>query len=72
MIEVTDYEAILKIVASWPPPRRFALLQDVLRSLATEAETDAPKRPTLAIARGLLATDRTPPSDAEVDQWRGE
>ena len=70
--ETLNYETVIKSVRNWPPARRFSLMQDVLKTLAQEAETPRAKRNTLQKALGLLATSQPPPSDAEVQQWLDE
>ncbi len=70
--ENTDYASILRIVTQWPPSQRFALVQDVLKTLAPPAEETRPRRKTLHEAEGLLATDQPPPTDEQVQQWLDE
>jgi hypothetical protein len=71
--QTSDYETILALVRAWPAPQRFSLVHDVLVTLAP---TERAPRPTLQHARGLLATDHAPPTDAQVaaylDEWRSE
>ncbi|NCC33593.1 MAG: hypothetical protein EOM24_16490 [Chloroflexia bacterium] len=67
--QTSDYETILRFVRSWPAAQRFALVQDVLGTLAP---VEREPRPTLPHARGLLATDQAPPSDAQVAEWLNE
>jgi hypothetical protein len=75
--EVTDmeknkaenYETVLETVRQWPPDRRFALVRDVINTLATDVLPGRARRNTLEGALGLLATDRPAPSDAEVQEW---
>jgi len=50
----------------------MVLLQDVLNTLVADAEAEGTKRPSADIARGLLATGQSAPSDAEVEQWLEE
>lgn len=71
-IETTNYETILNAVRQWPPNRRFALVQDVLDTLASEVAPPRPRRKTLEKALGLLATDQPAPSDAEIQTWLDE
>jgi hypothetical protein len=71
-LEPITYENIIKTVREWPPARRFALVQDVLNTLAPTAPPDKPRRKTLDKALGLLATARPAPSDAEIEQWLDE
>ncbi len=63
--DVSNYEAVIRIVRTWPTTQRMVLVQEVLNTLAPEAST-APRQPTLSRARGLLATGRPAPSDADV------
>ena len=37
-VENTNYEATLRTIRQWTIAQRFALLQDVLKTLAAEAE----------------------------------
>lgn len=48
----------------------FHLLDVLLRSQSQSGAR--PRRPTLDRALGLLATDRSAPTDAEVQQWLEE
>jgi uncharacterized protein YqcC (DUF446 family) len=64
-----DYETILTLVRSWPAAQRFALVQDVLVTLAP---AEWAPRSTLPHARGLLATDQAPPTDVQVAEWLNE
>jgi len=64
--QMSDYETILALVRSWPAAQRFSLVQDVLVTLAP---TERAPRPTLQHARGLLATDHAPPTDAQIAEW---
>ncbi len=66
----TSYETILSIVRAWPEPERLSLVQDVMQTLADEKS--AARHPTLEQALGLLATDRPPPTDEEIEQWLDE
>ena len=65
----TEYETILKLVRTWPTAQRFTLVQDVLLTLAPQEQ---PSQPTLAQARGLLATDQPAPTDDQVAGWLAE
>jgi hypothetical protein len=71
-----NYETILQIIFQWPPTQRFALVQDVLNTLAPPSDVEVmptqARRQTLNKALGLLSTDRTPPSDSEIKQWLDE
>jgi len=70
--ELTDYETILNAIRQWPLERRFALVQDVLDSLASQVASGRPRKKTLERALGLLATDQPPPTDEQVTQWLHE
>lgn len=67
-LESASYETVLSIVYRWTPDKRFALVQNVLSTLAPVQ----PKRKTFDKALGLLATDQPPPTDAEIEQWLDE
>ena len=61
------YEAVLQTANHWPPAQRFALIQDLLKTLEPAAlEPTFPKRQTLSKALGLLKTDRPAPTDEQV------
>lgn len=61
--QTSDYKAILTLVRSWPAAQRFALVQDLLVTLAP---AERAPRSTLHHARGLLATDQAPPTAVQV------
>ena len=67
-----SYETVLNTVRQWPPDRRFALVQDVLSTLAPDVLPSRPRPKTLEKALGLLATSQPAPSDAEIKQWLDE
>lgn len=67
-----SYETVLNTVRQWPPDRRFALVQEVLSTLAPEVLSSRPRHKTLEKALGLLATSQPAPSDAEIKQWLDE
>ena len=69
-IKTENYDSVLQTVRQWPPHRRFALVRDVIDTLAADASPSRPRRKTLKKALGLLATGRPAPSDAEIQ--RGE
>lgn len=69
--DFTDFRSVLNTVRKWPAAQRFALVQHVLRSLEEEL-VPRPRGKTMEQARGLLATGRPAPSDAEVEQWLEE
>jgi hypothetical protein len=61
-----DYDAVLKQVAAWPAADRFALVQDVLKTLAPEPDRERLRSESSQHALGLLATDQPAPSDQRV------
>ncbi|MBN1581527.1 MAG: hypothetical protein JXA89_12560 [Anaerolineae bacterium] len=69
--ESVKYREILDVILKWPPDKRFALVQDVLVTLAP-GETGQARRKTAEKALGLLATDQSAPSDGEIKQWLHE
>jgi hypothetical protein len=71
-LKANSYETVLKTVREWPLDRRFALVRDVINTLAAETSPIRPKRKTLERALGLLATGQPAPSDTEVNQWLDE
>jgi len=56
---------IWEAVRLWPPPMRLSLASKILQSL--EAEQEGPKKSLRDIV-GILATDRPPPTDEEVQR----
>ena len=72
VLNADSYETVLKTVRQWPPDRRFALVRDVINTLAPDVVPSRPKRKTLEKALGLLATGQPVPSDAEIQQWLDE
>ena len=70
--KANSYDNVLQMIRQWPPDRRFALVRDVINTLATEVFPPRAKRNTLEKALGLLATSRPAPSDAEIQQWLDE
>ncbi len=61
------YDTVLQAVNHWSPTQRFALVQDVLKTLEPSALSPSfSKRHTLDKALGLLKTDRPAPTDEEV------
>lgn len=70
-VSAEAYETIRRTVLQWPAEMRFALLRDLIDTLAP-----ADERPegvgTLAMARGLLRVDMPPPSDEQVEKWLDE
>jgi hypothetical protein len=70
--ETNNYQQVLRTVRRWSAERRFALVQDVIDTLATEIGPARAPRETLDRALGLLATDQPPPSDEDVERWLQE
>ena len=66
-----DYETVLQMIRRWPTAQRFALMQELLRALATEVATPQVKH-TLPRALGLLATNQPAPTDSQIKQWLNE
>ena len=66
-----SYESVLRVVHTWPAARRYALIQDLLKTI--EPREEEGERPdTLRKALGLLATGQPAPSDEEVARWLHE
>lgn len=70
--EGNDYKNVFEIVRHWTPSQRFNLVQDILKTLAPQEGSAGRKRQTIKEVFGILATDRTPPNDEEVEQWLDE
>jgi hypothetical protein len=71
----TNYDNVLSIVRQWTMAERYALVQDVLKTLAPESADPAlphVRERTLQRALGLLATQQPAPTDEEVQQWLDE
>ena len=66
--DALDYATVLRAVRTWCAKERFALVQDVLRTLEPLPEGSDRSRHTFERALGLLATDTPPPSDEEVQR----
>jgi hypothetical protein len=66
-----DRVTILRVVRTWTDDERLSLVQDVLHLIRTDRTAGA-HAATFEQARGLLKTDRPPPTDAEVQQWLDE
>lgn len=66
------YEAVLDVVRTWPPEKRFLLIQDVIKTLEPTFRAGGARQPTAEKALGLLATEQPAPSDTEVQQWLEE
>jgi len=70
--EMVSYESILDIVRHWPTPQRFTLVQEILKTLAAEAEAKPAPRQTLGKALGLVSKHQPAPTDEEIQQWLDE
>jgi hypothetical protein len=62
----SNYEAIFNIIRQWSDNQRFHLVQDVLQTLAPPTPSTVRRKHSLEHALGLLQSDQTPPTDAEV------
>ncbi len=71
-LKVNGYETVMSTVRQWSPDKRFALVRDVINTLAMEIKPRQSKRNTLGKALGLLATSQRAPSDTDIRQWLGE
>lgn len=61
------YDTVLQAANHWPPAQRFALIQDLLKTLEPPALSPTfPKRRTLDKALGLLKTNQPTPTDEEI------
>jgi len=72
VLKTNAYETILKTVHQWPPDRRFALVRDIINTLAPEVVSSRPRHKTLEKALGLLATGRPAPTHVDAQQWQDE
>ena len=57
-VENSNYEVTLKTIRQWTIAQRYALLQDVLKTLAPEAEKPPVRERTLEQALRLVSTER--------------
>ena len=71
-IENINYEMTLRTIRQWTIAQRFALLQDVLKTLVPEVERPPVRERTLERALQVVPLDRQPPTDEEVKQWLDE
>ena len=67
-----EYEAILKTVSAWDEADRYALVQDVLETLASEPDHARRRREALRRLEGMLGDVKPTPIDAEITQWLEE
>jgi hypothetical protein len=58
-----DYAELLEAIREWPPAKRLALAEDLIRSVRERSAVT--RRSTLERAAGLLSTGEAPPDDAE-------
>jgi hypothetical protein len=65
------YKEIIDIIRQWEPAQRLTLVEEVLTTLAQD-ERASKRPPNVEQALGLLATDQTPPSDADIERWLDE
>ena len=70
--KTSSYDTVLQTVRQWPPERRFALVRDVINTLAEETSSSRSRHETMGKALGLLATDKPAPSDSEIKRWLDE
>ena len=71
--EAIDYDTVLRVVQSWTPAMRAALMQDISNTPAQQVEAPRIKRNTLGRALGLAKVPGQPaPSDEEVERWLDE
>lgn len=71
-VENSNYDATLKTIRQWTNAQRYALLQDVLKTLAPEAEKPRVRERTLEPALRVVPLACLPPTDEEVAQWLDE
>lgn len=72
-LKVVSYSDVMKIIGTWTPFMRFTLMKELLKTLEPEFKgTSSKRRKTLDQALGLLATNESPPSDEEVQQFLDE
>ncbi|HEV7224968.1 MAG TPA: hypothetical protein VGN42_19850 [Pirellulales bacterium] len=64
--QTNAFDEIWEIVRNWSPPQKRSLATRLLKSLE-HAEPARPRK-SLADLVGLAATDRSPPTDEEVEQ----
>lgn len=70
--ENINYESVLKTIRQWPKAQRFILVQEVLKTLASESEQPRRRERTLERALGLVNLKGPAPTDEEVKQWLDE
>lgn len=67
----SKYDSVLEIIHRWPAEQRVTLIRDVLKTLEPQDEPRHIEN-TLQLARGLLATNQSPPSDEDIARWLEE
>lgn len=70
-----DRETILQAINGWSQDEQAALASEILQRLAESGEVVVEplvRRGSLRNLVGLLATDRPPPTDEEVERWLEE
>jgi hypothetical protein len=70
-----DRETILEAISTWPRDEQAALAREILQRVHEQSGpiVEPPvRRGSLRNLVGLLATDRPPPTDEEVEQWLDE
>ena len=70
--ENLNYESVLKTIRQWSPAQQIELVQDVLQAISPRISPPKKHQKTLGRALGILATEKTAPTDAEVKQWLDE
>jgi hypothetical protein len=67
-----DYGAVLRTISAWDPADRFALIEDVLRTLAPPSDRARRRREALQQLEGMLAHVKPTPTDADIERWLDE
>ena len=70
--EPSRYDDVVRSLRDWPAEERWRLIQDLIQTLRPVDSSTPRSQNTLSRARGLLKSDRPPPSDEEVTQWLDE
>ncbi|NOT63046.1 MAG: hypothetical protein HOP19_22790 [Acidobacteria bacterium] len=68
-MENASYEGVLSVVRQWPATRQIELVHEVLRAISPRISLPLKRQKTLDRALGLLANEKSAPTDAEVQQW---
>ncbi|MDQ5826930.1 MAG: hypothetical protein M3441_22385 [Chloroflexota bacterium] len=64
-----EYDSIRATILRWSIERRTALVHDLIDTIAQSEGAPAQRVRTLSTALGLLSTDGSAPTDAEVQTW---